>query len=183
MRAVRGSGNRTTELRFRFALVGAGLQGWTMHNRAVRGNPDFLFPMAKLVVFVDGCFWHGCPECGHVPTTRRPFWKAKIARNRQRDRNVTRHLRARGFTVLRFWEHDLRDLDQCIERVLIAVEDYPPYLTEEGVSETEKRAVARVRRAGVGAPTSAILRWVRAIGTDCVMSGPLGDIRAVARAF
>jgi len=183
MQAIRSSGNKTTERRFRFALVGAGIQGWTMRTQRVLGNPDFLFAKVSVAIFLDGCFWHGCATCGHIPKTRRPFWKAKIARNRQRDRSMTRRMRTRGFSVLRFWEHDLNNIERCIERVLIAVEDYPEFLIAEGVSEAEKQAVARVRRAGVCAPTSAILSWFRAIGPDCIMSGPLCDIRAVARAF
>jgi len=183
MRAVRGSGNRTTEQRFRFALVGAGLRGWTTRNREVLGNPDFLFPEARVAIFVDGCFWHGCTTCGHVPRTRRSYWNAKITRNRQRDRQTTRRLRALGFRVIRFWEHDLNRIDRCIEEVLIAVEDYPPYLAPESITEREKRAVARVRRAGVNAPVSAVLSWVRSIGPESFFSGTLCDIRAVANAF
>jgi len=183
MRAVRGSGNRTTEQRFRFALVGAGLRGWTTRNRNVLGTPDFLFPKAKLAVFVDGCFWHGCPDCGHVPKTRRPYWSAKIKRNRQRDRETTQRLRASGFRVIRFWEHDLSCLDRCLEQLLIALEEYPPFLPSVGISEREMKAVARVRRAGVDAPVSAVLSWVRAIGPDLVLSGPVRDIRAVATTF
>jgi len=183
MRAVRGSGNRTTEQRFRFALVGAGLHGWTTRNREVFGNPDFLFPEAKLAIFVDGCFWHGCPACGHVPRTRRPYWGAKIARNRQRDRKVTRRLRALGFRVLRFWEHDLNRLDHCIGQVLMAIEEYPPYLTPNSISKREKQAVARVRRAGVRAPVSAVVSWIRSIRPESVLSATLTDIRAIANAF
>jgi DNA mismatch endonuclease (patch repair protein) len=183
MRAVRGSGNRTTEQRFRFALVGAGVYGWTTRNRPVFGNPDFLFPKAKVAIFVDGCFWHGCPACGHVPKVRRRYWGAKIARNRQRDRKVTRRLRALGFRVLRFWEHELNRLDVCIEQVLMANEEYPPYLAPNSISQREKQAVARVRRAGVRAPISAVISWVRSIGPASVLSATLSDIRAIANAF
>jgi DNA mismatch endonuclease (patch repair protein) len=183
MRAIPGSGNKTTERRFRFALVAAGLRGWTTRNRAVFGNPDFLFPKAKLAVFVDGCFWHGCPACGHVPRTRRQYWGAKIARNRQRDRKVTRRLRALGLRVLRFWEHDLNRLDHCIGQVLMAIEEYPPYLTPNSISKREKQAVARVRRAGVRAPVSAVVSWIRSIRPESVLSATLTDIRAIANAF
>jgi len=167
----------------RFALVGAGVRGWTTHNRSVPGSPDFLFREAALAIFVDGCFWHGCPACGHVPRTRRQYWGAKIARNRQRDRKVTRRLRALGFRVLRFWEHDLNRLDHCIEQVLMAIEEYPPYLTPNSISKREKQAVARVRRAGVRAPVSAVVSWVRSIGPESALSATLSDIRAIANAF
>lgn len=183
MRAVRGSGNRTTELRFRFALVGAGLRGWTTNNHDLPGHPDFIFRGIKLAVFLDGCLWHGCPVCRHPFKTRRSFWNAKIARNRQRDRKVTRQLRARQFRVLRFWEHDLDDLRRCIEELLMTIEVFPEYLSKEGISRAERRAVARARRAGINAPASAVLSWVRSVGPEALRSAKLGEILTVANAF
>ena len=67
MSKIRGRGNRTTEIKMRFALVGAGVSGWMMHPPSVPGCPDVFFPDRKLAVFLDGCFWHGCPTCGHIP--------------------------------------------------------------------------------------------------------------------
>lgn len=118
MSAVRGKGNKTTELRLRMAFVKAGLSGWTLHAKYLPGRPDFCFRSAKLLVFVDGCFWHGCPACGHVPKVRGKFWDAKIRRNRERDKNITEDLRSFGFRVIRFWEHDLRiSLNECVRRI------------------------------------------------------------------
>lgn len=118
MSAVRGRGNKTTEKRLRLGLVRAGVRGWKLRPKGLRGNPDFIFPEARVAVFVDGCFWHGCPECGHVPQTNRPFWAAKIERNRERDRKTTEHLESEGFHVCRFWEHELgSNLGACVERV------------------------------------------------------------------
>src|SRR5713101_1142471 len=71
MRAVRGKNNRTTERRLRLGLVGCGVDGWRVRPGGLKGSPDFFFPAAKVAVFVDGCFWHGCPECGHVPRQNR----------------------------------------------------------------------------------------------------------------
>src|SRR5262245_22186249 len=101
MGSVRGKGNKTTERRLRSALVRAGVSGWTMHPSDVKGSPDFFFSASRLAVFVDGCFWHGCPECGHFPSVNASFWRAKIERNQQRDRNTTDLLGAAGITVLR----------------------------------------------------------------------------------
>ena len=118
MAAVRGQGNKTTERRLRLALVRAGVRGWQVRPKGLRGNPDFVFPVARIVVFVDGCFWHGCPKCGHVPRTNRPYWAAKLKRNRERDLKTTDQLEAEGFHVLRFWEHELKDsLEACIATV------------------------------------------------------------------
>ncbi len=118
MRAVRSRGNRTTEQRLRFALVGEGIRGWSVQPRDIDGLPDFFFAQAQLAVFVDGCFWHGCSKCGHVPKTNSRFWKAKIEGNTKRDRKVSRQLRAAGIRVIRLWEHELAsDLHNCITRI------------------------------------------------------------------
>jgi DNA mismatch endonuclease Vsr len=119
MGAIRGKGNRTTEARFRAILVRAGLRGWTMNTKLIKGQPDFYFPACKVAVFLDGCFWHGCPQCGHVPNVNRPFWKAKIERNQRRDVETDEVLRQAGITPLRFWEHELRNCPKdCIHRLL-----------------------------------------------------------------
>jgi DNA mismatch endonuclease (patch repair protein) len=115
MSKIKGKGNRSTELRLRQALAGAGIRGWTQNDRRLKGCPDIVFGYAKLVLFVDGCFWHGCPTCGHLPNANGSFWRAKIEGNRDRDMRVTRSLRGRGYQVIRFWEHQLRmDLPQCV---------------------------------------------------------------------
>ena len=107
MGSIRSKSNRSTERRLRFALVRAGIRGWKLHVPSVLGCPDFFFPKQRIAVFVDGCFWHGCPKCGHIPRTRSEFWRAKIDRNRQRDRDIARRLRKQGVLVVRVWEHDL----------------------------------------------------------------------------
>lgn len=119
MGAVRGRGNRTTEARFRAMLVSAGIRGWTTKTKGIKGKPDFYFPDSKVAVFLDGCFWHGCPQCGHVPHVNRPFWKAKIQRNQRRDAETDRLLRDGGITTVRFWEHELRNAPKdCIQKLL-----------------------------------------------------------------
>ena len=119
MKSVRGKGNRTTEAPFRAALVGAGIAGWHLNVRQLAGTPDLYFPKERLAVFIDGCFWHGCRRCGHVPNKNRRFWQAKIDRNRERDRRNTAKLRNQGVSVLRFWEHDVADSPKaCVDRTL-----------------------------------------------------------------
>lgn len=107
MAAIRGKHNKSTELVLRMALVRSKISGWRLQAADLPGNPDLFFKSKRLAVFVDGCFWHGCPRCGHIPKTRRLFWKTKIMRNRQRDRSTTRDLRKKGVAVLRIWEHEL----------------------------------------------------------------------------
>ncbi len=118
MKAVRGKGNKSTEARFRGLLIQAGLRGWRVLPKGLPGNPDFHFPEVSLAVFLDGCFWHGCPRCGHVPNVRRAFWAAKIARNQERDREKERKLAEAGIRVIRFWEHELAESPrECLRRL------------------------------------------------------------------
>lgn len=108
MSAIRGKSNRSTEGRLRMALVRNGIRGWVLHSTQLHGRPDFFFSKSRLAVFVDGCFWHGCQKCGHVPKTRSAFWRAKLMRNRERDRRINRLLRQSGIRIIRIWEHTLK---------------------------------------------------------------------------
>jgi len=126
MQAVRGRNNRTTEKRLRFGLVRRGVVGWQVQPGGLMGKPDFFFPARNVAVFVDGCFWHGCPECGHVPRKNVSFWRAKIGRNRYRDRIVDAELEQQGIRVLRFWEHELDlGLGACIKKVIACLKEPP----------------------------------------------------------
>jgi DNA mismatch endonuclease (patch repair protein) len=107
MAAIRGKRNKTTELALRMTLVHFKISGWRLHAVDLPGKPDLFFQRKKLAVFVDGCFWHGCPRCGHVPKTRSKFWRAKIQRNKQRRVFVARQLRQKGIRVIQIWEHSL----------------------------------------------------------------------------
>lgn len=69
-------------------------------------RPDIVFPRPRVAVFVDGCFWHGCPEHGTLPATNRDYWLPKIEENRQRDQRNTAALEACGWTVVRVWAHE-----------------------------------------------------------------------------
>ena len=76
-------------------------------SERIRCDRTLLFHIGKLAVFVDGCFWHGCPIHATQPKQNAEFWRTKIARNQTRDRFVTRTLRRAGWRVLRIWGHDL----------------------------------------------------------------------------
>ncbi len=106
MAAIRSRGNRDTELRLIGFMRARGITGWRRGSKFT-SKPDFVFPAVKLAVFVDGCFWHGCPLHGTQPKYNAKFWREKLARNRARDREVNRALRARGWRVRRIWEHEL----------------------------------------------------------------------------
>jgi len=76
-------------------------------SRPTNIRTDFIFPSQRVAVFVDGCFWHGCPKHCKIPAGNRPFWKKKFAANKSRDRRVNRELRKLGWCVIRIWEHEL----------------------------------------------------------------------------
>lgn len=73
----------------------------------IKGNPDFGNISIKIAVFVDGCFWHGCPKCYRTPTTRHEYWERKLQWNKVHDSMVAFSLADEGYTVMRFWEHDV----------------------------------------------------------------------------
>ena len=111
MALIRGWGNMATELKLITLFKAHAITGWR-RNVSVFGKPDFVFPKLKLAVFVDGCFWHGCPIHATQPKNNAKFWRTKIARNQARDRLVTRTLRRAGWRVLRIWEHELTRKNQ-----------------------------------------------------------------------
>ena len=116
MAAVRSKGNKDTELRLMAILRRNRISGWRRHP-GLPGKPDFVFPAARLAVFVDGCFWHGCRWHCRRPTSNTTFWSGKLAANRQRDRTVNRLLRAKKWLVLRIWEHALTDEERVIGKL------------------------------------------------------------------
>lgn len=123
MSKIRSSGNLNTELRLIAIMREHGIMGWR-RRRQVFGKPDFVFYDAKVAVFVDGCFWHGCPEHYRTPQSNTEYWQRKHARNNKRDDEVTSHLVSLGWQVLRIWEHELKRAtrDQAAERLIVALE-------------------------------------------------------------
>jgi DNA mismatch endonuclease (patch repair protein) len=127
MSHIRGCGNKDTELALMRLFRKHKITGWRrqvslslkitgfraghvskqLKGGILRVRPDFVFPKLKLAVFVDGCFWHCCPQHSSQPKTNAVFWKRKLAANKSRDRLVTKVLRKKGWKVLRIWEHDL----------------------------------------------------------------------------
>jgi DNA mismatch endonuclease, patch repair protein len=87
MAAVRSKGNKDTELRLVSIFRAHGIKDWRCHQ-PIPGKPDFTFRRERLVVFVDGCFWHGCHVHGECPATNRSYWRRKLARNKARDQKI-----------------------------------------------------------------------------------------------
>lgn len=107
MQAVKGKGTRL-ERRLFSMMAGMGLRGWRKNVDDVFGKPDIAFVREQVAIFIDGCFWHGCPYCRRIiPKTNRQYWKQKISRNIARARTSNRQLRHSRWTVIRIWEHEL----------------------------------------------------------------------------
>lgn len=83
--------------------------------RSPRRKSDICFANLKIAIFIDGCFWHGCPRHGTMPKRNRKFWRKKINTNRARDRDTTKRLRNCGWSVIRIWEHE--DPSAAAERI------------------------------------------------------------------
>jgi len=128
MSRIRSTGNKNTELALAAMFRAEGITGWRRQQKLrveelkvarkrggvkrtkdtppafLRVRVDFVFRAARVAVFVDGCFWHGCPRHYRTPGSARAFWRNKVETNRARDLRVSRGLRAAGWTVLRVWE-------------------------------------------------------------------------------
>ncbi|MBP7052452.1 MAG: very short patch repair endonuclease [Phycisphaerae bacterium] len=108
MRCVRRR-DTGAEMAVRRCLHRLGLR-YRVHRRPVEGclaRPDIVFTRARVAVFIDGCFWHGCPKHGTWPKTNSEWWRKKIVANMQRDRRHDAELRSAGWTVVRVWGHEL----------------------------------------------------------------------------
>lgn len=97
-----------TALGFRYRLQG----------RSLPGRPDIVFPGAKKVVFVHGCFWHRHAQCGRMPKSRLDFWQTKLQANRERDIRNQRELKEMGWDFLVIWECELKDFDMLGMRLI-----------------------------------------------------------------
>ncbi|MET7271510.1 very short patch repair endonuclease [Streptomyces flaveolus] len=106
-----GSRDTAPEVAVRRLLHASGLRYRV--NVPVPGMPrrtiDIVFPRVKLAIFLDGCFWHGCPQHATQPKANAAWWRSKLDKNMARDRETSEHLRQQGWTVLRFWEHEAPD--------------------------------------------------------------------------
>lgn len=123
MRAIKRAGTKP-EVALRSALHAAGLRFRKDLRLDLGGptkpRPDIVFTRAKVAIFVDGCFWHGCPEHSKRPTVNTGYWGPKLARNVERDRAYDAVLAEAGWTVIRVWEHE--EIQQSVRRVRAVLE-------------------------------------------------------------
>jgi len=111
MSRIKSRDNERTELRLLRILRRRKIVGWKRHT-SLPGKPDFTFPSERVVVFVDGCFWHKCPLHCRPPRLNSVYWLPKLNGNRRRDRRVDRDLKQKDWKVVRIWEHELSNHDE-----------------------------------------------------------------------
>jgi DNA mismatch endonuclease (patch repair protein) len=121
------SSDTKLEVRFRRALFGAGLKGYRKNARQLPGSPDVAYSASRIAVFVNGCFWHGCPYCKRnlTPKTNALYWATKIAQNKERDERNRVALEAMGYRVIVLWECELKPalIDDAVRFVRKAIEE------------------------------------------------------------
>ena len=88
---------------------------------SLKGKPDIAIKKYKIVIFIDSCFWHGCPQHCRMPSTNKIYWEKKIKKNRERDKEVSNYYKKNGWHILRIWEHKLKD---NYENVLVEIEEF-----------------------------------------------------------
>jgi DNA mismatch endonuclease, patch repair protein len=171
MSRIRSRGNARTELALVRLFRANGITGWRRHlevrgqkdegrrkaavhtshlpTHTFRVRPDFVFRRERVAVFVDGCFWHGCPQHETKPRNNAAFWRKKFAANKARDRLVNRTLRRSGWRVLRIWEHTLAKTRNAKRGARKGSTPHPVPLPGRG-GEGERKAarlVARIKKA------------------------------------
>lgn len=123
MRRIRSKG-MAPELAVRSMVHRLGYR-FRLHRRDLPGTPDLVFPKAKAVIFVHGCFWHQHSRCrdGRVPSSNKGYWLPKLETNVARDRRNRQRLRRRGWTVLIIWECEIKELERVRARIVSFLEN------------------------------------------------------------
>lgn len=130
MQAVKGKGTKLEKKLFA-TLAGMGFRGWRKNVRSVIGKPDVAFLDKKIAIFVDGCFWHGCPYCHRkLPETNKEYWVRKIKRNVELSEIYNEQLRLDGWIVVRIWEHEITDA----KKLKLRLEELKSGTVEKGKS-------------------------------------------------
>jgi len=151
MAAVHSSGNKSTEIAFLRLLKNLKITGWR-RKYPIYGKPDFAFPKLKIAVFIDGCFWHGCPNHCRMPKKNRTYWEQKICFNKKRDQIVAKSLLRLGWVAIRFWEHDISNPSICFKKIECAFA-HPPLgakkKTKRGAAREDKREEVRAAQTRI----------------------------------
>lgn len=111
--------NTKPEITIRKALWKNGIRGYRLHWKKVPGRPDIAFPSRKIAIFINGCYWHRCPNCNpSTPKTNVEFWKNKFKKNKERDNRKIKELEKLNWNVLVIWECEIKkDTSICVEKI------------------------------------------------------------------
>lgn len=103
------SGGTRLENRFCLELENREIKNFQRNDKSLVGCPDIVFASSKIAIFIDSCFWHGCPIHLRMPSSNQDYWRAKINHNVTRDKIVTKQLKQNGWIVIRIWEHSIKN--------------------------------------------------------------------------
>lgn len=112
--------NTKPEFRVRKALWAKGIRGYRLHHKGAPGRPDIAFIKKKVAIFINGCYWHRCPDCNlNTPKSNSIFWESKFKKNIQRDKLKSKELKALGWEVLIIWECKIKEnLNKEIDKIV-----------------------------------------------------------------
>jgi DNA mismatch endonuclease (patch repair protein) len=118
MSAIKGK-NTKPELLLRKYLWNHGIRGYRLHWKKVPGKPDIVFVSKRIAIFVNGCFWHRCPNCNlSIPKHNSEFWRIKFQKNIERDSLKSLELNNLGWTVITIWECELKtDVEKIVDKI------------------------------------------------------------------
>lgn len=116
MAGVKGRHNKSTEVEMAKLLRSSNIKGWRRHLK-LSGSPDFTFRKERVCIFVDGCFWHGCPKHYKSPKSNKKFWREKVKKNRERDSRINQELKKQEYRVIRIWECEMREADKVLKKI------------------------------------------------------------------
>jgi DNA mismatch endonuclease (patch repair protein) len=123
MAKVRSQNTRLEQTLFNL-LIESGLSDFATHVKELLGKPDIVFNKQKLIVFLDSCYWHGCPKHLRMPSSNVDYWQNKIKRNKTRDRRQSSELKKSGWRVVRIWEHELKTPTSVVRKITRALKKW-----------------------------------------------------------
>lgn len=146
MAKIRSSDNKSTEVAVAAFFRIMHVTGWR-RRYPLLGKPDFVFPKSRKAVFVDGCFWHGCPRHCRIPKSNTSFWIKKIETTKKRDKKNRTLLRERGWIIIRIWEHELSTFFSSGVLSPSLIKAYSSLSSNDsGSASTKARISSRTRR-------------------------------------
>jgi DNA mismatch endonuclease (patch repair protein) len=125
MSSIKGK-NTKPEVTLRKALWNSGTKGYRLHWKKIPGRPDIVFPNKKIAIFVNGCYWHRCPHCDlPLPKSNVEFWTNKFEKNIERDSRKITELTELGWKTLVIWECEIKNLDNCVQKIKLLINSVP----------------------------------------------------------